>query len=67
MSDVNESSAPPPTLGVCKNEAVQRRAAGFLLDICPLAASQHHCSGHQGLLSCSRGEVILCDYFPVTC
>lgn len=40
-------------VGVCENEAVQRRAAGVLSDICPLTASQHHSSGHQGLLSCS--------------
>lgn len=44
--------------GVCPNEAVQGRAAGFLLDVCPLAAPQHCCSGHEGLLSCSGGRTV---------
>ena len=46
-------------LGVCENEAVQRRAAVLLLDIRPLVAPQHRSSGHQGLLSCSWGGILL--------
>lgn len=43
------------TIGLCENEAVQRRTASILLDVCPLAAPQHRRGGHQGVLSRSRG------------
>lgn len=51
------------TIGVCENEAVQRRAAGILLDLCPVAAPQHHSSGHQGLLSRSGGEIFFLSHW----
>lgn len=34
------------SLGVCEDEAVQRRAAGILPNVCSVAAPQHHSSGH---------------------
>lgn len=42
--------------GLCPNEAVQGRAAGFVLDFCPIVAPRHYRSGHEGLLSGSRGK-----------
>lgn len=42
--------------GVREDEAVQGRAAGLLFDLRPLTPPQHRSSGHQGLLSCSRGS-----------
>lgn len=41
--------------GVCENEAVQRRAAGILPDLCALAAPQHSGRWHQSLPSSSSG------------